>query len=752
MQIKETFIINILFLLTLTIIFPSVTPNNNITPLTSHSKTFFEVTPTAQYKFFSFTITPSEDIILHFELGNAFTVDIFIFTDISFTTTFPSITNCTLHFKLTSTEFILKSSSFPKQTKTIYIAIYDSKYSYSDYLTIFNENDIIPIKANTPFVVNRFYSKGKFTFHYVSPNYTASIYQLQLNKKGDAPFRRVEVYSHENNKLLYYTNDVFIVDTVIHIDEKEKQQELYINVYGKESDGKFSIILMDYIENAFVKLGRDEVYEKAFVLMGRYYFYYEIEDSEEIIGIVKHNNKINKHLEVEIEADVVEFDINVSEINGTLLYQTLYNNNDNNINKIVHKHQCNIIPETDPYHIDVTNYFILNNNEHSLTNSITNQNKQFIIISLSFKYHHSSSYITPDKFYIQITSQTQQLAVNEATPLDKWEQIHIDLNKKFIFIKYIISSHVGILIHNTRNNAISIINNSSNKIFTLDNIALINFRKDKINTFIIKITNNFSPDNYSDDLGYEVFITNKQIHSISNIHELKQVKYCTLCHNEISYIVLYNDYLVKKKDKKDPLFRRFVINVINKDNSITKIENHEMLRDVYYEVNTNEDENNLLLLVIMSKEMIKENSISVKLREGNGIAYVNVENVHGMKIVYLLNTNNEVISEFTGDENADEVVIDINDKEELNDGNYQLELFAYTNVNNNTLIEKYNRVNISVVTEYHKGNKVILIHSQFEIILKQIISIIIASMCLFILSIISFKFLIFFKSDNTIVI
>ena len=550
--------------------------------------------------------------------------------------------------------------------------------------------------------MNRFYSKGKFTFHYVSPNYTASIYQLQLNKKGDAPFRRVEVYSHENNKLLYYTNDVFIVDTVIHIDEKEKQQELYINVYGKESDGKFSIILMDYIENAFVKLGRDEVYEKAFVLMGRYYFYYEIEDSEEIIGIVKHNNKINKHLEVEIEADVVEFDINVSEINGTLLYQTLYNNNDNNINKIVHKHQCNIIPETDPYHIDVTNYFILNNNEHSLTNSITNQNKQFIIISLSFKYHHSSSYITPDKFYIQITSQTQQLAVNEATPLDKWEQIHIDLNKKFIFIKYIISSHVGILIHNTRNNAISIINNSSNKIFTLDNIALINFRKDKINTFIIKITNNFSPDNYSDDLGYEVFITNKQIHSISNIHELKQVKYCTLCHNEISYIVLYNDYLVKKKDKKDPLFRRFVINVINKDNSITKIENHEMLRDVYYEVNTNEDENNLLLLVIMSKEMIKENSISVKLREGNGIAYVNVENVHGMKIVYLLNTNNEVISEFTGDENADEVVIDINDKEELNDGNYQLELFAYTNVNNNTLIEKYNRVNISVVTEYHK--------------------------------------------------
>ena len=749
MQIKETFIINILFLLTLTFIFPLVTPNNDITPLTSHSKTFFEVNSTSQYKFFSFTINPSEDIILRFELGNAFTVDIFIFTDISFTTTFPSNTNSTLHFKLTSTEFILKSSSFPKQTKTIYIAIYDNKYSYSDYLTIFNENDIIPIKANTPLIVNRFYSKGKFTFHYVSPTHTTSIYQLQLNKKGDTPFRRVEVYSHENNKLLYSINDEFIVDTVIRVDEKEKQQELYINVYGKESDGKFSIMLMDYIENAFVKLGKDEIYEKAFVLMGKYYFYYEIEDKEEAIGIIRHNNKINKHLDVEIEADVVVFDINISEMNGTLLYQTLYN--DNNRNEIVHKHQCNIISETDPYHNDVTNYFILNNNDHSHTNSITSKNKQFIIISLSFKYHHSS-YITPDTFYIQINSHTQQIAVNEATPLDKWEQIHIDLNKKFIFIKYTISSHVGILIHNTRNNAISIINNSSNKIFTLDNIALINFRKDKINTFIIKITNNFAPDNYSDNLGYEVFITNKQIHSINNNHELKQVKYYTLCRNEISYVVLYNNYLVKKKEKKDPLFRRFVINVINKDNSITKIENHETLRDVYYEVNTNEDENNLLLLEIMSKEMIKENSISVKLREGNGIAFVNVDNINGMKLVYLLNTKNEVVSEFTGNENENEVAIDINNKDELNDGNFQLELFAYTNINNNTLIEKYNRVNISVVTEYHKGNKVILIHSQYEFIMKQIISIIIVCICLFILSIISFKFLIFFKSDNTIVI
>jgi ribosomal protein S4E len=230
------------------------------------------------------------------------------------------------------------------------------------------------------------------------------------------------------------------------------------------------------------------------------------------------------------------------------------------------------------------------------------------------------------------------------------------------------------------------------------------------------------------------------------------VKYYTLCHNEISYVVLYNNYLVKKKEKKDPLFKRFVINVINKDNSITKIENHEMLRDVYYEVNTNEDENNLLLLEIMSKEMIKENSISVKLREGNGIAFVNVDNINGMKLVYLLNNKNEVVSEFTGDENENEVAIDINNKDELNDGNYQLELFAYTNINNNTLIEKYNRVNISVVTEYHKGNKVILIHSQYEFIIKQIISIIIVCICLFILSIISFKFLIFFKSDNTIVI
>jgi ribosomal protein S4E len=229
------------------------------------------------------------------------------------------------------------------------------------------------------------------------------------------------------------------------------------------------------------------------------------------------------------------------------------------------------------------------------------------------------------------------------------------------------------------------------------------------------------------------------------------VKYYTLCHNEISYVVLYNNYLVKKKEKKDPLFKRFVINFINKDNSITKIENHEMLRDVYYEVNTNEDENNLLLLEIMSKEMIKENSISVKLREGNGIAFVNVDNINGMKLVYLLNNKNEVVSEFTGDENENEVAIDINNKDELNDGNYQLELFAYTNINNNTLIEKYNRVNISVVTEYHKGNKVILIHSQYEFIMKQIISIIIVCICLFVLSIISFKFLIFFKSDKIIV-
>lgn len=141
------------------------------TLLVSYNPTPFKLEGTSKAAYFTFdnTISANGDIAIYFAKGNGFTVEVLFFEKYADITLNAEKTEY-LGYKKNIVLNNEKEFVFPKEevsSTKYYIIIRDrNDYFYSDYITIFNENDVATLESNTPFQIKKFYSGKLYSFEF----------------------------------------------------------------------------------------------------------------------------------------------------------------------------------------------------------------------------------------------------------------------------------------------------------------------------------------------------------------------------------------------------------------------------------------------------------------------------------------------------------------------------------------------------------------------------------------------------------
>ena len=154
----------------ITILSLDVPPESSFnTTLLSHIATPFKLEGTSKAAYFTFdnTKSPSGDIALYFAKGNGFTVEVLLFSSYAdIAVSGAEYTGYKKKILLQDEKEFLFEKANTAQTK-YYIIIRDrNNYFYSDYITIFNENDVAVLESNSPFQIRKFYSGKKYYFEF----------------------------------------------------------------------------------------------------------------------------------------------------------------------------------------------------------------------------------------------------------------------------------------------------------------------------------------------------------------------------------------------------------------------------------------------------------------------------------------------------------------------------------------------------------------------------------------------------------
>lgn len=180
-------------------------PESDFTPLNSREVTQFEVTKTKSEVYFSFQNDYEDsDIIINLKVGKGFTTYCYIYDsyDKIETNEKGEYINSFKEFTLTENFFLLKSSELSIKKTKYYIVIKDIFNSYNkDYISIFNEQDIIPLQSEGILTLDKFYSKNVF---YLSFSHTKNeIVTLELNINNIEFSQYISIYSESDKELLY---------------------------------------------------------------------------------------------------------------------------------------------------------------------------------------------------------------------------------------------------------------------------------------------------------------------------------------------------------------------------------------------------------------------------------------------------------------------------------------------------------------------------------------------------------------------
>ena len=138
------------------------------TSLVSYNPTPFKLEGDSKAAYFTFDNKESKkDIGIYFAKGNGFTVEVLFFEkyeDIKVEEN--EYTGYKYKFKINSEKQFVFPGNDVIETQ-YYIIVRDrNDYFYSDYITIFNENDIATLNSNSPFQIKKFYSGKKYTFEF----------------------------------------------------------------------------------------------------------------------------------------------------------------------------------------------------------------------------------------------------------------------------------------------------------------------------------------------------------------------------------------------------------------------------------------------------------------------------------------------------------------------------------------------------------------------------------------------------------
>lgn len=719
--------------------FAGCQPTNILNP---YQNTYININHDNPLKIFEFYTKFSDgDLVLHFEIGNGFTVQGLIFLVETYKTCIiqnncpkETFENEVIKFHLHEKDVIIRASEivkkFPHYLEGIklYIAFFDNKYSYEDNFSIYTEKDIINLEEGEPKFMNGFLSLGKYTFQFISNINETYNYKLQVSSNYKNTIRLYDF----NDKEIYLTTNKIIDYTF----SFEYNKTYYIDVTEgmKKEENMFLIMITKIHKESVRKIKENQIILTKFIILDTYNFIFNIShyspNEENFLLLTKNTSN---------------FDVKI----GTKNIDSFHKINQISPNEL--NYSGIIMKENDIFDQNITNYYI------KIRKDNTDKN-EYIFIHVEILSEHTNR-ISLNEFSLKAPLRIENKIIDQSILSDYWieNKISPEKNNNFpVFIKYHITQNYNIIIHSKVENLITIIRDTSEIIDNVDNLAIINPSSDGNFSFILKINNIF----YANDLMYSFFITKFFLRVIEKKNDLKSIKYCFNCFKDKFYLIMDDNYLISHSHPKDSLFKMFQLHSISLSNKKERITKLKQLSNIYYE-NKKNDVNNILLLEFKSRETIMNNNIKVKAnQEKNGNIFITFNNE------ILKNKYNEYVISFyredVEDEGKDPEIV-INDTKIINQNRFKYEIFdispgkyiiqiaAYnTSTNNETKGVVFAPIHYLVQKREKKkiGKEEEIEQIETEERIKEIISIFLVCIALFLLIFIGVKYYHFLKVNE----
>ncbi len=201
MSLKKTFFL-LFFLFSLSSLKLSsffLPEKDKFIPLDHDSQTLIELTAENNELYFTFyNPYDSSDILIYFKNGKEYTTGIYIYDSYENIKTDENdeYSNYLVTFDLSD-----RFGSIPSaRNTTYYIIIKDSgKFEYKDYITIFNDKDILNLKENQPFSIRKFTNNNLYKFIFNGEE--DDIIYLEMNIEDKSYSETITII--KNNKEIY---------------------------------------------------------------------------------------------------------------------------------------------------------------------------------------------------------------------------------------------------------------------------------------------------------------------------------------------------------------------------------------------------------------------------------------------------------------------------------------------------------------------------------------------------------------------
>ena len=617
---------------------------------------------------FQYTLTSMKgDLIMRFEIGTGFTVKGFLFSNKEYITCIQN-EKCLkqqskediIHFKLKIKEMVIKSDELKekgivnKDNETIYIVLYDNKYSYEDYFILFKETDMIKLKLGEPLLIKQFYSLNEYLIKFETDAQCTNKYIFQMNSEDKTI---IEIKNSNGVEIL--KEEINIVDKDITL---ECNSTYFVTIKKKNSSSKkemFSMMLTEEMNQRIIEIKDNQILKKDLITSSRMYFFYNIthydENEENYIILSQVSNQFN----IKIAS---KKSISISSDNFIDLYDEVI--------------PLSLVKEVNRLNSEQTNYYMKIKRGKKIENE-----SEFVLFTIDLQ--SKTSFILPDSFIITVSSRIETKRLDKLI-LEQWSITKLDINLTYpLFIKYELSSKDNIIIHSNVENLLSIITDKSDEVYNVDTLALLHPENEETFSFVLKVN---EVSYVANELSYSFFITESNLRPMEKKQDLKILQYCFNCFTKKFYIILHDNYFITNSHTKDSIFKRFNINVITPSNDKIKAKKLKNIANIYYD-EKEKDDNSILLLEVESKEVIIENNINVIAKEnskGNILIKFNNEKQKDHFNEYVI-----YLSQI-GDDNSKDVEISIKESTIINKEQFEYELFNITPGNYNIKVVAYN--------------------------------------------------------------
>lgn len=617
---------------------------------------------------FQYTLTSMKgDLIMRFEIGTGFTVKGFLFSNKEYITCIQN-EKCLkqqskediIHFKLKIKEMVIKSDELKekgivnKDNETIYIVLYDNKYSYEDYFILFKETDMINLKLGEPLLIKQFYSLNEYLIKFETDAQCTNKYIFQMNSEDKTI---IEIKNSNGVEIL--KEEINIVDKDITL---ECNSTYFVTIKKKNSSSKkemFSMMLTEEMNQRIIEIKDNQILKKDLITSSRMYFFYNIthydENEENYIILSQVSNQFN----IKIAS---KKSISISSDNFIDLYDEVI--------------PLSLVKEVNRLNSEQTNYYMKIKRGKKIENE-----SEFVLFTIDLQ--SKTSFILPDSFIITVSSRIETKRLDKLI-LEQWSITKLDINLTYpLFIKYELSSKDNIIIHSNVENLLSIITDKSDEVYNVDTLALLHPENEETFSFVLKVN---EVSYVANELSYSFFITESNLRPMEKKQDLKILQYCFNCFTKKFYIILHDNYFITNSHTKDSIFKRFNINVITPSNDKIKAKKLKNIANIYYD-EKEKDDNSILLLEVESKEVIIENNINVIAKEnskGNILIKFNNEKQKDHFNEYVI-----YLSQI-GDDNSKDVEISIKESTIINKEQFEYELFNITPGNYNIKVVAYN--------------------------------------------------------------